>query len=288
MTTARVPNSYLTRGGITVRRTSRPSPSADADRADVDGARPAPRRAASSNYEYPGRYTRWDIGFIDPPLVISARGRGVPDRGAERARRGAAAGDRPRARSACDAVAVERQRATTGSRPVTIPAPGASPRRSAPRSRRCSRCCAPSPRCSSTDDDRISASTAPSATTSPSSSSRSSSGSPRRRRPARPGALPARRDPRRRPPCGQGLARPLRLRRRRAFDRRACRATAPREPFRPADRDPAARATTSPANMPRLVDEAKEAFSAATCSRSCRARCSTSAARRRPRRSSGG
>ena len=29
----------------------------------------------ASNYEYPGRYTRWDMGFVDPPLVIVARGR---------------------------------------------------------------------------------------------------------------------------------------------------------------------------------------------------------------------
>src|SRR5262249_48131031 len=29
----------------------------------------------ASSYEYPGRYTRWDMGFIDPPLVLSARGR---------------------------------------------------------------------------------------------------------------------------------------------------------------------------------------------------------------------
>lgn len=29
----------------------------------------------ASSYEYPGRYTRWDIGFVDPPLEISARGR---------------------------------------------------------------------------------------------------------------------------------------------------------------------------------------------------------------------
>ncbi|MFD0997297.1 anthranilate synthase [Pseudoclavibacter chungangensis] len=28
----------------------------------------------SSGVEYPGRYTRWDIGFIDPPLVIEGRG----------------------------------------------------------------------------------------------------------------------------------------------------------------------------------------------------------------------
>jgi len=29
----------------------------------------------SSNYEYPGRYTRWDTGIIDPPLCITAHGR---------------------------------------------------------------------------------------------------------------------------------------------------------------------------------------------------------------------
>lgn len=29
----------------------------------------------ASGYEYPGRYSRWDIGFVDPPLEIVARGR---------------------------------------------------------------------------------------------------------------------------------------------------------------------------------------------------------------------
>jgi len=29
----------------------------------------------ASNYEYPGRYTRWDMGFADPPLALVARGR---------------------------------------------------------------------------------------------------------------------------------------------------------------------------------------------------------------------
>ena len=31
----------------------------------------------SSNYEYPGRYTRGEFGFVNPPLVITARGRSV-------------------------------------------------------------------------------------------------------------------------------------------------------------------------------------------------------------------
>merc|ERR1712166_1615646 len=29
----------------------------------------------SSKYEYPGRYTRWDTGFMGPPLVLESRGR---------------------------------------------------------------------------------------------------------------------------------------------------------------------------------------------------------------------
>ena len=29
----------------------------------------------TSSFEYPGRYTRWDIGFVDPPLAFTTRGR---------------------------------------------------------------------------------------------------------------------------------------------------------------------------------------------------------------------
>ena len=67
--------SYVTRGGIRVLR----------EIEEVDGA-PAleeltaaldARRGAllASSYEYPGRYTRWDMGFVDPPLAITSRGR---------------------------------------------------------------------------------------------------------------------------------------------------------------------------------------------------------------------
>lgn len=37
------------------------------------------RRGAifSSNYEYPGRYTRWDTGIIDPPLVVTSHSQDV-------------------------------------------------------------------------------------------------------------------------------------------------------------------------------------------------------------------
>ena len=30
----------------------------------------------SSSFEFPGRYTRLDMGFVDPPLVFTAHGRG--------------------------------------------------------------------------------------------------------------------------------------------------------------------------------------------------------------------
>jgi hypothetical protein len=29
----------------------------------------------TSSFEHPGRYTRWDLGFVDPPLVFTTRGR---------------------------------------------------------------------------------------------------------------------------------------------------------------------------------------------------------------------
>src|SRR5215471_743314 len=69
------PESYRTGGGIRVRReisnrAYRPADNALADALDT-------RRGVlfSSSFEFPGRYTRWDMGFVDPPLVFTARGR---------------------------------------------------------------------------------------------------------------------------------------------------------------------------------------------------------------------
>ncbi|MFI5015876.1 MAG: anthranilate synthase component I, partial [Hyphomicrobiales bacterium] len=70
--------SFTTRGGVQVRRSARDA--GDGARA-IAACREAldTRRGAvfSSNYEYPGRYTRWDVGFVDPPLSLTARGREV-------------------------------------------------------------------------------------------------------------------------------------------------------------------------------------------------------------------
>ena len=69
-------HEFRTAGGIEVRRRTvpvalDPDPVADLA-ARIDGRRGV---LLASSYEYPGRYTRWDIGFADPPLEIVARGR---------------------------------------------------------------------------------------------------------------------------------------------------------------------------------------------------------------------
>src|SRR5215813_15635386 len=67
--------NYETKGGIRIEReivgqTYTPADTALADALDQ-------RRGVlfSSSFEFPGRYTRWDMGFVDPPLVLTARGR---------------------------------------------------------------------------------------------------------------------------------------------------------------------------------------------------------------------
>ena len=67
---------FRTAGGVEVRRHTVPLPLDPDPVADL-AARIDGRRGVllASSYEYPGRYTRWDIGFADPPLEIVARGR---------------------------------------------------------------------------------------------------------------------------------------------------------------------------------------------------------------------
>lgn len=68
---------FVTAGGVTVTRERHDQPYEGAIDAYVDGLNARRGAVFSSNYEYPGRYTRWDTAIIDPPLVISARGRAV-------------------------------------------------------------------------------------------------------------------------------------------------------------------------------------------------------------------
>jgi anthranilate synthase len=68
-------DSYLTDGGIRVHRTVEPLPIAGAIEPIVDALDAHRGVLLASSYEYPGRYTRWDMGFVDPPLALVARGR---------------------------------------------------------------------------------------------------------------------------------------------------------------------------------------------------------------------
>ncbi|KZM50269.1 anthranilate synthase [Labrenzia sp. OB1] len=69
--------TFETNGGITILRTSRPSDyeTGTSDWIDrLDGELGA---VLASSYEYPGRYTRWDMAIVNPPLVLEAADRRV-------------------------------------------------------------------------------------------------------------------------------------------------------------------------------------------------------------------
>ena len=68
-------DQYETRGGIRVTRTVDDVPFPNAIEPIVAALDTHRGALLASNYEYPGRYTRWDMGFVDPQLVLVARGR---------------------------------------------------------------------------------------------------------------------------------------------------------------------------------------------------------------------
>jgi anthranilate synthase len=68
--------TYTTQGRICVHRTVEEIPLASAIEPVIQALDAHRGVLLASSYEYPGRYTRWDIGFVDPPLVLSARDRG--------------------------------------------------------------------------------------------------------------------------------------------------------------------------------------------------------------------
>src|SRR2546426_6334170 len=68
--------TYDTAGGIRVHRTVEEIPIASAIEPVVQALDAHRGVLLASSYEYPGRYTRWDMGFVDPPLVLTARSRG--------------------------------------------------------------------------------------------------------------------------------------------------------------------------------------------------------------------
>src|SRR6267142_1940130 len=67
--------TYETAGGIRVHRTVDEIPVANAIEPVVEALDAHRGVLLASSYEYPGRSTRWDMGFVDPPLALTARNR---------------------------------------------------------------------------------------------------------------------------------------------------------------------------------------------------------------------
>jgi len=68
-------HDYQTQGGVTITRRRNLIDYKTAIDKRIDALDTRRGAVFSSNYEYPGRYTRWDTAIIDPPLVITSKGR---------------------------------------------------------------------------------------------------------------------------------------------------------------------------------------------------------------------
>ncbi len=67
--------SYVTQGGVTVVRVKEAVGIGEALADVYKNIDRAKGCIFASDYEYPGRYSRWDIGFIDPPIEMISKGR---------------------------------------------------------------------------------------------------------------------------------------------------------------------------------------------------------------------
>ena len=63
---------FRTGGGVTITRRRHDTPYEKAIETYIDALDSRRGCVFSSNYEYPGRYTRWDTAIVDPPLAVSA------------------------------------------------------------------------------------------------------------------------------------------------------------------------------------------------------------------------
>jgi anthranilate synthase len=68
-------DTYLTEGGIKIRRIVEGIPIDGAIDPLIDALDSQRGVLLASSYEYPGRYTRWDMGFCNPPLALVSRDR---------------------------------------------------------------------------------------------------------------------------------------------------------------------------------------------------------------------
>ena len=64
---------YRTEGGINMCRVTERQPYANSTAPTISALDTRRDVLLASSFEYPGRYTRWDIGFVDPPLEITSR-----------------------------------------------------------------------------------------------------------------------------------------------------------------------------------------------------------------------
>ena len=67
-------SSYTTRGEMEIQVDTVPIDPDAAIEDLVDRLDSARGVLLSSSYEYPGRYTRWDMGFVDPPVAVTSQG----------------------------------------------------------------------------------------------------------------------------------------------------------------------------------------------------------------------
>ena len=70
-------HSFVTAGGVTVTRADELDDYRGALDRWIDRLDHERGCVFSSSYEFPGRYTRWDFAFVDPPLMVEAKGRRV-------------------------------------------------------------------------------------------------------------------------------------------------------------------------------------------------------------------
>ncbi|MFN4124350.1 anthranilate synthase component I [Pannonibacter indicus] len=69
--------TFKTKDGIAVTRGARPADYAEGTSRWIDRLDAERGAVLSSSYEYPGRYTRWDMALVNPPLVLESAGRNV-------------------------------------------------------------------------------------------------------------------------------------------------------------------------------------------------------------------
>ncbi|CAN0350124.1 unnamed protein product [Discosporangium mesarthrocarpum] len=69
-------DGYTTRGGVHVTCEVQDVDDAEASVGEIVEALDTRKGVMlSSSYEFPGRYARWTLGFVDPPLELSGSGR---------------------------------------------------------------------------------------------------------------------------------------------------------------------------------------------------------------------